>query len=689
MDKTPLDSRIEQITEELKTELQEKAAKWAQARNPPALFDFEQELQVFMNTLHTNILGAILDEIHRDKEFVAKCLYDAQGEYKLPHKVLRTVSVRSLNGRKTRIKTLYLSRRQASRTSRRPEVRDGVLPVLRRLGICRGSTPRFIAEINRQMADGPSSAEAIERLASREIHLSKKKMQDMLRDFASIALWQREAAIRRLTKAERPVTGPLHGKRVVLGLDGGRIRVRVNRKLDDQTASRTYTTDKCEPKLFAIYSIDKKGDKEPNDDIIYDGTIQSAEHLFKLLHFRLSRLGIHQAQLLVIIGDGAPWIWNGVANLRKVLHLGKLRIIEIVDWAHAVGKLSEVAKVGIRGRSQQQLWFRRARHMLKNGELDELKRSFSQLDRRRDKENCIAKTKDYFETHRSRMQYPKFRKEGLPIGSGVIESGIRRIVNLRLNGASIFWRPEVAEQILCLRCQIKSGQWNSFVKSTLEKWALETKLQLKDVFEIDRQIAADFYESHPPQYVSQTRPEIIKWAQRLMKHGNVLILDTETTGMNDDDEIIQIAIINTHGETYFHTFLRPQIVVSDEAFAVHGISSESLARVPRFVDVYGTLQEILHDREVIAYNAEFDKRMIEQTCRKNGLLPIDQVTWYCLMEKYACFLGRRRRDGSYIPQTLKSACEQQGLSVKGTHEAVKDCLATLELMRAIEVADPS
>lgn len=689
MNRSQLDLRIDEITEKFKTELLMNLAKWSQVRTPSDLFDFEQKLQICMNMLHTNILGGILEEIHRDKEFVAKCEHDAQVKHKLPNKGLRTVSVRSLNGRKTKIKTPYLSPREVSRTSRRGEPREGVYPVLRRLGIIRGSTPRFLAEINRQMADGPSTAEALERLASREIHFSKKKMQNTLRDFGSIALWQRETAIRRLAKAKPPEKGLLNGKRVVVGLDGGRIRIRINRIQDDQTTSRTYTTDKCEPKLFAIYCINEKGEKERGGHIIYDGTIQSANHIFELLRLKLNQLGIHKAQLLVVIGDGAPWIWNGVANLRRSLRLGKLRIIEIVDWAHAVGKLSEAAKVGIKGQAQQRLWFRRARRMLKNGDLDGLKKAFSELNRRQDNDNCIANTKDYFKTHQERMQYPRFREEGLPIGSGVIESGIRRIINLRLSGASIFWRPEVAEQVLCLRCQVKSGQWNDFVKSTLGQWATEMQISLKTVYEIDDQIAADFHESHPPQYVSHTRPEIIKWAQRLMEHENALILDTETTGLNDDDEIIQLALVNLRGEIHFQTFLRPLTAISDEAFSVHGITNVELLDAPGFADIYGRLREILHDREVIAYNAKFDNRMIDQTCRKNGLEPIDRVTWHCLMEKYACFLGRRRRDGAYIPQTLKSACEQQGLAVKESHEAVKDCLAALELMRAIAGAEPS
>ena len=130
-----------------------------------------------------------------------------------------------------------------------------------------------------------------------------------------------------------------------------------------------------------------------------------------MLKLRLKQLGIHDAQLLVIVGDGAPWIWNGVSKLRRYLRFYKLRLIEIIDWAHAVGKLSQVAKIGFKPRTQQQQWFRRTRRMLKNGEITAIIKAFSELDSKDDREDCISITKDYFQTHRLRMQYQKFQRK--------------------------------------------------------------------------------------------------------------------------------------------------------------------------------------------------------------------------------------------------------------------------------------
>jgi hypothetical protein len=172
---------------------------------------------------------------------------------------------------------------------------------------------------------------------------------------------------------------PLTGKRVVVGLDGGRLRLKINKIGSDQTPTRKYSTDKCEPKLFAIYTIDDKGNKDPKGEVYYDGTLQSAAELFTLLKLRLKQLGIAQARVLVIIGDGASWIWNGVPDLLTALGLEALRVVEIVDWAHAVEKLLLPAKVGL-PEPQQHHWFKRMRTFLIQGNVSTIIAALQELD---------------------------------------------------------------------------------------------------------------------------------------------------------------------------------------------------------------------------------------------------------------------------------------------------------------------
>ena len=435
-----------------------------------------------------------------------------------------------------------------------------------------------------------------------------------------------------------------------------------------------------------IYTIDQRGNKERGGEVIYDGTIQSAEHIFALLMLRLKQLGIAQAELLVITGDGAHWIWKGAAGLRMTLGLKKVPMAEVVDFAHSVGKLTKPAKLGIQGYNQQRKWFKKMRRLLKKGQVDTVVTALRNLDRSQDKEGDIRRAIEYFQTHKTRMQYAQFKAEGLPIGSGVIESGVRRIVNLRMKGASIFWLPENAESMLYLRCQIKSGRWVPFVKSVLSQWAADMTVSLPRARQIRDQIATQFLESHPPVYVD-SRTEVIKWANILLEDGDALIIDTETTGLTDDDEVIQLAIVDLEGRVLLDTLLKPTVAIAPEACAVHGITNQHLINAPTISDLYDKIASLIRNQCLIAYNADFDRRLLRQTCKRYGLSKFEVEGWDCVMEKYTWFWGKRYNDGDYKRQSLIAACTQQGIIVDGAHEAVKDCLLTLKLIKVMANTD--
>ena len=82
---------------------------------------------------------------------------------------------------------------------------------------------------------------------------------------------------------------------------------------------------------------------------------------------------------------------------------------------------------------------------------------------------------EYLQKHgeAGRLKYPTFRSLGVPLGSGAIESNIRRVVNLRLKGNSIFWREDNAEAMLQLRAQVLTNRWD-------ERLAELQKLKLRD-----------------------------------------------------------------------------------------------------------------------------------------------------------------------------------------------------------------
>ena len=678
---------INEIVEELKEDLSQKIPYWSQIRTPSELFDFEQELQKTLNTLQANIVRTVLEAIHQDSEFLIDCQKQALHQSGLHSNGWRRVSVRTLSGQKVRIQTLH-SRKSKKNFQKQKEKQDvqkktGIIyPVLRRLGIVRRTTPRMVAECNRQMADGPSGAEAEERLVSREIMCFQVPMWFHLRDFASIALWQRKEAVSKLENVLKIEPAPLAGKRVVVGIDGGRLRIRTSKREDDLSKGKEFTTNKCEPKIFVIYTIDKNGNKERDREVIYDGTIQGAEHLFALLVLRLKQLGIAEAELLVITGDGAHWIWKRSADLPVRLGLEKVQVVEVVDFCHSVSKLTKPAKLGIQGNEGATKWFKEMRKLLKKGQVDTVITALEKLDRKQDTEGEICKAIEYFQTHKTRMQYAQFRAEGIPIGSGVIESAVRRIINLRMNGASIFWLPESAESVLYLRCQSKSGRWVDFVKSVLTQWADDMSLSLQQVQQIRQQIASRFLESHAPVWIN-SREEIIKWAVNLLEEDDALIVDTETTGLSSQDEIIQLAILDLDGKVLLDTLLKPTMPISSEAYELHGIGSQSLKNAPSILELYDEIANLIRNRYLVAYNAAFDQRLLTQTCNRHGLPKFEVAGWYCAMEKYTYFRGKQDSEKDYKSPSLISACTQQGIIVDRAHEAVQDCLLTLELIKSM------
>ncbi len=110
--------------------------------------------------------------------------------------------------------------------------------------------------------------------------------------------------------------------------------------------------------------------------------------------------------------------------------------------------------------------------LLDKGELETMEEEFAQFFK-----GCNSKNRRslaaYFKKNAERMRYGAFHAANIPMGSGAVESCVRRLVNLRMEGNGIFWREENAECLLFLRSQVLGGQWDSFIDNIfrpLESW---------------------------------------------------------------------------------------------------------------------------------------------------------------------------------------------------------------------------
>jgi len=270
-------------------------------------------------------------------------------------------------------------------------------------------------------------------------------------------------------------TGQVRGKRIVIGTDGGRIRIREKTKSGRRRKSgrRGFQATWKEPKVFVIYEIDCRGRKRRHGFVRQDATLKDADGLFVLLASKLREIGAHEAAEWVIVGDGAEWIWNRIPNLVATVGYSLDRVTQVVDFYHAVEHLSGVAEY-VKGVNKRKAWLRQAKRLLRRGHIDALTKLIEGLCRGRNAKK-IRKGLAYFQDHAHRMRYHEFKRRGIPLGSGAVESCIRRVINLRLKGNSIYWRPDNSEALLHSRAQLLSGHWAQFAAAALQPenfWSL-------------------------------------------------------------------------------------------------------------------------------------------------------------------------------------------------------------------------
>jgi DNA polymerase III epsilon subunit-like protein len=166
-----------------------------------------------------------------------------------------------------------------------------------------------------------------------------------------------------------------------------------------------------------------------------------------------------------------------------------------------------------------------------------------------------------------------------------------------------------------------------------------------------------------------------------------LILDTETTGLGDDAEIVEITIIDTTGKPLINTLVKPSKAIPAEATAIHGITDAMVMNAPLWTEVCHKVGALMSGRTVVMYNASYDARLLDQTDLIWGVIPDLKnglADFQCAMRAYAEFYGQCSQRGGYKWQKLTAAAEQQGIKIQGTtHRALSDCLTTLGVIKAM------
>lgn len=168
---------------------------------------------------------------------------------------------------------------------------------------------------------------------------------------------------------------------------------------------------------------------------------------------------------------------------------------------------------------------------------------------------------------------------------------------------------------------------------------------------------------------------------------NSVILDTETTGLSETAQLIEICILDFHGNILLNERVKPSVEVSDDAREVHGIKNRDLKSCRSWPEVYKDYVEVTAGKNIVAYNAKFDKRIITQTCRAFDLT-MKKRKWYCLMLAFSELVGRTRY-GDYKWHKLSTAAWVfDARPNDDAHSAYGDCETTLAVAKEFLQFDP-
>jgi hypothetical protein len=390
--------------------------------------------------------------------------------------------VRLLGGLVLWITTVYCGPKARTGDGRGREG-AGIYPELAVLGFSEGSSPALASRVARMAALLPSFQIARAELARDRVVLNSKEVRRIALQQGMEVLSTRKRDLERYRAGELPRGKVLRGKRVGVAVDGGRVRTRVvlRKKRDKRTGKKRrqkFRTEWREPKLLIIFEMDKRGRMVRRSRPWIDGTFQGPDECLELLALHLHRLGAANAKLVTFLSDGAPWIWERLEWVEKRVGLKTERVVKVLDWCHAVHHVSQALEaLGLKDKERKQL-YRQLRSWLKAGRAYQVTAELSLLAEQYSPKADFWTEIRYLEKHAEagHMKYGQFRKLGVAIGSGAIESAVRRVVNLRLKGNGILWDVENAEAMLVLRAAALTERWDETLEHSRQTLAGDRRL---------------------------------------------------------------------------------------------------------------------------------------------------------------------------------------------------------------------
>ena len=430
----------EEMVGRFQAELMTAVPGWRERlrQQPEQLEVLEREVHAAFSRGADLVLVGLLAVVMKDAGFDQACVQTRGAfAYPLERGRLRARRVRLLGGLVLWITSWYCV--PCRRSSAVPvEAVPGVYVELAQFGFGSGCTPGLESKVARQAALCPSFQLAQQELAGKRVSVQIDGGRTRLRGVLRAVRPEREAVdADGLPPADAP----------------GRSRKRPR---------QTFDPDWREPKLLTIFVHDERGRMVKHSQAVIDGTFLGPEAIAEVVAMHLHRLGAAEAVSLTFVAVGGAWIWERIAAIIRVAKLQAVPKHEVLDCCHAAHHIAlALAALGLKEKERLPL-YREHRTLLRNGQWRRVVEELTSLAHGEPADATVWTEIGYLHKHGTagRLAYPHFRALGLPLGSGAIESSIRRVVNLRLKGNAIYWREDNAEALLQIRAQVLTNRWD-------------------------------------------------------------------------------------------------------------------------------------------------------------------------------------------------------------------------------------
>lgn len=325
---------------------------------------------------------------------------------------------------------------------------DGdIFPLDEQLGLARsGFSPEFSQQMVWLSALLPYAQceQVLARIGERYVSASSIWHQTQTYGEALQAAVEHQQECVGVERIQLPDARHDHDQRKGVSLDGGMVNIRAEGWR--------------EVKVGAVYDVTLRRERNPQTgeldelpqgvNVHYTAVLGSKERFTPALWALAVAQHVPTARNRSVVADGALWIWEVAED---VCPDGR----QVVDWFHATQHLAEAAAAlypNDKDAKQRQRWLKTYRDHLYMGRVHLVIRALKRRQR--------ADLATYFERHQRRMQYLEFREEGIPIGSGTVESGVKQYKQ-RLSASGMRWKRDHAERMLVIRSAVLSNEFDA------------------------------------------------------------------------------------------------------------------------------------------------------------------------------------------------------------------------------------